>query len=135
MRAWPAVLMGSLLLGQEAMPVKHPLPPFPTASLKLRKFCRTPQEMVQAMVAQEQAQRSQPGATVEVVGHDDEAALKLLSLKVAQKVRLEFRNSDKLQARELCEVMHQDPSHPSPILSLPMLAGAKAKTMDDQWLR
>ena len=87
--------------------------------------------MVQAMVAQDQVQRIEPETTVEVIGSDDEAALKLLSLQVAQKNRLEFRYTDRLQHRELYEFMHQDPSHPSPMLVVPMLAGAQTKTTED----
>jgi hypothetical protein len=91
--------------------------------------------MLRAMVAKHQAQSNQPGATVEVIGYDDDAALRLMALKVAEKTRLEFRNTDKLQARELYEFMHQDPSHPSPVLFVPMLAGGKATRAEDKWLR
>ena len=87
------------------------------------------------MVAQDQAQRKQPGATVEVIGYDDEATLKLLALKVADKTRLEFRNTDTLHARELCAFMHQDPSHPSPVLIIPTLAGGPVTRADDKWLK
>jgi hypothetical protein len=91
--------------------------------------------MVQAMVAQDQAQRKQPGATVEVIGYDDEAVLNLLSLNVAQKVRLEFRNTDKLQHRELYEFMRRDPNHPGPVPILPVLAGGPVASTDDKWLK
>ncbi len=134
MRAWPAVLMGSLLLGQDATPMQQPSPAPSAVRLRLGKSYRTPLEMVQAMLAQEAAQ-GQPGATVEVLGYDDETVLNLLSLNVAQKVRLEFRNTDKLQHRELYEFMRQDPSHPSPVLVLPALAGGSVAGADDKWLK
>jgi len=104
-------------------------------SLKLRKSPLTPQEILWAMVAQGQAQKNQPGATVEVIGYDDEAMLRLLALTVAGKVRLEFRNTDKLQHQELYEFMQQDPSHPSPVLILPTLAGGPVARAEDKWLR
>jgi hypothetical protein len=135
MRAWPAVLMGSLLLGQDAMPVVHPSPAPSAVRLKLRKSYRTPLEMIQAMVAQEAVQRRQPGTTVEVIGYDDEAILNLLSQNVAQKVRLEFRNTDKMQHQELYEFMRQDPSHPGPVLILPALAGGPVARAADKWLK
>lgn len=91
--------------------------------------------MIRAMVAQDQTQRREPGATVEVFGYDDEATLKLLALKVTDKTRLESRNTDKLQARELCDFMHQDPSRPSPLLFVPMLAGGKVTRAEDKWLK
>ncbi|WLT33206.1 hypothetical protein [Geothrix sp. PMB-07] len=56
---------------------------------------------------------------MEVIGYDDEAILKLLSLAVAKKVRLEFKATDKRQHRELYAFMQQDPSRPSPVLSIP----------------
>ena len=87
------------------------------------------------MVAKHLGQSNQPGATVEVIGYDDDAALKLLAWHVADKTRLEFRNTDKLQHRELYEFMHQDPSHPSPVLFVPMLAGGKAARVEDKWLK
>jgi hypothetical protein len=91
--------------------------------------------MVQAMVAQDQAQRKQPGVTVEVIGYDDEAILRLLAFTVARQVRLEFRATDTLQAKELSTLMRQDPSHPSPVLILPVLAGGPAAGPDDKWLK
>lgn len=135
MRAWPAVLMGSLLLGQSPAPMEHPSSAPSAVRLRLRNSYQTPLEMVQALMAQEAAQRGQPGATVEVIGYDDETVLNQLSLDVAQKVRLEFRNTDKLQHRELYEFMHQDPSHPSPVLIFPALAGGPAARADDRWLK
>jgi hypothetical protein len=103
--------------------------------MKLRKSYQTPLEMIQAMVAQEAAQRRQPGATVEVIGYDDDAILNLLSLYVAQEVRLGFRNTDKLQQRELYDFMRQDPSHPSPVMILPALAGGPVARAEDKWLK
>jgi len=87
------------------------------------------------MVAQDQAHRNLPGATVEVIGYDDEAVLKLLSLKGAEKARLEFRSTDRLQHQELYEFMHRDPSHPSPVLILPTLAGGPVVRAEDKWLK
>jgi len=87
------------------------------------------------MVAKHLGQSNQPGATVEVIGYDDDAALKLLALHVADKTRLEFRNTDKLQHRELYEFMQQDPSRPTPALSLPRLPGGESSRADDKWLR
>ena len=87
------------------------------------------------MVVEDQARKHQPGATVEVIGSDDDAALRLIALKVAEKTRLEFRHIDNLQHRELYEFMHQDPSHPSPVLFVPMLAGGKETRAEDRWLR
>ena len=115
--------------------MKHPSSAPSAVRLRLRKSYQTPLEMVQAMVAEEAAQRRQPGATVEVLGYDDEAILNLLSMDVAQKVRLEFRNTDKRQHRELYEFMRQDPSHPGPVLILPVLAGGPRARTDGQWLK
>jgi hypothetical protein len=115
--------------------MQQPSPAPSAVRLRLGKSYQTPLEMVQAMLAQEAAQGRPPGATVEVIGYDDETVLNLLSLDVAQKVRLEFRNTDKLQHRELYEFMRQDPSHPSPVLIFPALAGGPAARADDRWLR
>jgi hypothetical protein len=82
-----------------------------------------PLEMMRAMAALDQARRRQPGATVEVIGHDDSAALKLLSLGMAANIRHEYRVTDKAQHRELRAFMQQDPSKPSPILFVPRLPG------------
>jgi hypothetical protein len=91
--------------------------------------------MIRVLMAQEQAQRTQPGATVEVVGYDDDTTLKLLALRVSDKTRLEFRNIDKLQHRELYEFMHQDPNRPSPVLIMPVSAGRPGDRAGDKWLR
>jgi len=135
MRTWSAVLMSSLLVGQDARPLSYPPAEVPAPSLRLLKTSLSPQDMIRAMVAQDQAHQREPGATVEVIGYDDEAALKLLSVNVAETVRLTFRNTDKLHHQELYAFMHQDPSYLSPVFLMPMLAGAKAKTIDDKWLR
>ncbi len=87
------------------------------------------------MVAHDQAQRKQPGATVEVIGYDDEAALRLLAMTIRDQVRLEFRAMDEQGQKELYAFMHQDPSRPSPVLFVPMLAGGKVTKADDKWLR
>ena len=122
-------------MGQGVVPVKHSSPAPLEPRLNLRKSSLTPQEMIRAMVAKDQTQRREPGATVEVIGYDDEAALRLLALHVANKSRLEFRSTDKLQHRELYDFMHQDPSRPSPVLFVPMLAGGKVTRADDKWLK
>ncbi len=115
--------------------MQQPSPAPSAVRLRLGKSYQTPLEMVQAMLAQDQAQRREPGATVEVIGYDDEAALSLLSLNVAETVRLTFRNTDKLQHRELYEFMHQDPSHPNPVLISPVLAGGPLARAEDKCLR
>lgn len=135
MQVWSAVLMSSLLAGQNARPVFNQSPEPPAPRLKLRRSSLTPQQMIRAMVAQDQARRKRPGATVEVIGYDDEAALKRLSMKVKEKVRLEFRNTDTLHARELYAFMHQDPSHPNPVLISPVLAGGPVARAEDKWLK
>jgi hypothetical protein len=91
--------------------------------------------MIRVMVAQDQAQRNQPGATVEVIGYDDEATLKRLALDVVDKTRLEFKKTDKLQHRELYEFMRQDPSHPSPVMIMPVLAGGPPTSQENKWLK
>ncbi len=134
MRAWPAVLISTLLAGQEAGPVGNPSPPAPR--LKVQKPSLTPQAMLRAMLAREQAQRNQPGATVAVIGYDDEAALRLLAFTAARKVGLEYKPfTDSLHAKELGAFMQQDPSHPSPVLILPVLAGGPSARAEDKWLR
>jgi len=42
---------------------------------------------------------------------------------------------DKHSQRELYAFMHQDPSHPAPVLFVPKLAGGKVSTTDDKWLK
>lgn len=131
MHAWVILFGASLLCGQEEKPVPKPQ----TQTIRLGTPLQTPQEVLRAMVAQDQARRGQPGATVEVIGYDDEIALKLLGPKVADKARLEFRNIDKLQHQELYTFIHQDPSHPSPVLIIPALAGGPKARAEDKWLK
>ena len=87
------------------------------------------------MVTQDQAQRKEPGATVEVIGYDDESVLKMLAFTVVKRVRLEFKPTDTLQHQELRALMQQDPSHPSPVLILPRLAGGPVARAEDRWLK
>ncbi|HEY3270554.1 MAG TPA: hypothetical protein VGJ89_05005 [Geothrix sp.] len=87
MRAWLALLATSLLVGQAEKPAPKTSHALPGPSLKLRVVPLSPQAMLRAMLAQEQASRTQAGATVEVIGYEDEAALKLLALDVAEHTR------------------------------------------------
>ena len=87
------------------------------------------------MVAQDQARRKQPGATVEVIGYDDEAALKLLSIRAAERARLEFHTMDKRGHQELYAFMHQDPCHPGPVLFVPRLPNGPSSTTEARWLK
>lgn len=120
MRTWPVLLSVVCLAGQDIGPQSNPVVgPTPAPRFKLLGKPLTPAAMLQAMLAQDQAQKAQPGATVEVIGTDEETALKLLSLKVVRQVRLEFRIMDKRQQQELYAFMHQDPSHPAPVLFIP----------------
>jgi hypothetical protein len=94
----------------------------------------TPQQMLRAMVALERAPAKQPGATVEVIGYDDEAALNLMALRLADQVRLGYRPLESHGHQELYAFMHQDPKHPGPVLLVPVLAGAKVRRAEDKWL-
>jgi hypothetical protein len=96
----------------------HPGPQ-PVLKLKLPRQAHTPQETMRMLVDQELARRNEPGATVEVIGTNEETALKLLSVKVRDQARLAFRVTDKLQHRELYAFMQQDPSHPKPVMFIP----------------
>jgi hypothetical protein len=87
------------------------------------------------MLAQDQAQRNPAGATVEVIGYDDEAVLKLLSLRAIKQVGLEFTVMDTLAQRGLYAFMHQDPSHPSPGPIIPALAGGPVTRAEDKYLQ
>jgi hypothetical protein len=91
--------------------------------------------MLRAMVAQERASRAQAGATVEVLGYEDEAVLKLLSIDAAQHTRLNFHVMDKQSQRELYVLMHQDPSHPAPVLLMPKVAGVPSIRANAEWLK
>ena len=75
MRVWCALVAASPLWGQEEQPApKRPQGPT-SQNHKLRAALPTPQAVLRALVAQNQARRIQPGATVEVIGYDEEAAL------------------------------------------------------------
>jgi hypothetical protein len=59
----------------------------------------------------------------------------MLAFTVAKKVRLEFKATDTLQHQELRALMQQDPSHPSPVLILPVQAEGPSARPEDNWLR
>lgn len=103
--------------------------------LKLRATPLSPQAMLRAMLIQERANRNQAGATVEVIGYEDEAILKLLSIEVAEHTRLNFHIMDKQSQRELYAFMHQDPSHQAPVLLIPKVAGAPSTRANAEWLK
>ena len=65
--------------------------------------------------------------------YDDEVVLKMLALTVAKKVHLEFKRTDTFQHQELRALMQQDPSRPSPVLIIPLLAGGPLPGADDKW--
>ncbi|MCE1204739.1 MAG: hypothetical protein LWW79_09055 [Holophagaceae bacterium] len=87
------------------------------------------------MVTQERTSRAQAGATVEVIGYEDEAVLKLLAIQVAEHTRLNFRTMDKQSQRELYALLHQDPSHPAPVLFIPKAIGGPTTKADAEWLK
>jgi hypothetical protein len=135
MRAWLTLFVTSLLIGQDAK--SGPKPPLvdPAPSLKLRATPLSPHAMLRAMLAQEQACRAQAGATVEVIGYEDATVLKLLSLNAAEHTRLNFHIMEKQSQRELYALMHQDPSHPTPVLFIPKVAGGPAAKPNAEWLK
>ena len=135
MRSLSGILLSSLLAGQGATPVAIPSPGPVSLRLGPQKSQLTPQEMIRAMVKQEQTPKNQPGATVEVIGYDEEVAIKLLTWKAAEKVRLEFRPIDSRGNQELYTFMHQDQKSSSPVLIIPALAGGPASRADDKWLK
>lgn len=135
MRACSALFVAILLVGQEDKPTPIPAETGPAQKLKFRAISLSPQALLRAMVAQERASRAQAGATVEVIGYEDEAVLRLLSIDVAEHTRLNFHIMDKHGQRELYAFMHQDPSHPAPVLFVPRLTGGKVSTPDDKWLK
>lgn len=135
MRIWLAFLMASLLMGQTVKPAPKSFPAPPGPRLKLPTTQLTPQDTLRAMVAQDQARKAEPGATVEVIGYEEEATLKLIAWHQAEQARLEFRPIDKRGHQELYAFIHQDPSHPSPVLILPALAGGKVARAEDKWLK
>jgi hypothetical protein len=101
--------------------------PFPSPgdqALALQAAFPSPLDQVKAMVARDPELANLPGATVEVIGHDDASALKLLSMRIRDQVRLEFHPMDTLGEHELYQFMHQDPGHPGPVLFLPPVPGA-----------
>jgi hypothetical protein len=124
-----------LLIGQEDKPAPKLALGVPAPKPKLLGAPLSPQAMLRGMLAQERASRAQAGATVEVIGYEDEAVLKLLAIEAAENTRLNFHIMDKHSQRELYAFMHQDPSHPAPVLFVPKLAGGKVSTTDDKWLK
>lgn len=135
MRVRSVLLATSLLMGQEEGTVPRPSFVVPGPPLKLRAAPLSPQNLLRAMLAQERASRNQAGATVEVIGYEEGTALKLLSFEAAENARLNFHIMDKRSQLELYAFMHQDPGHPTPVLSVPRLAGGKSSTAEDKWLR
>lgn len=107
----------------------------PVQKLKLRAIALSPQAMLRAMLAQERANRAQAGATVEVIGYEDEAVLKLLSIDAAEHTRLNFHVMETQGERELYAIMHQDPSLPTPVLFIPTLAGGPSTRTNAEWLK
>jgi hypothetical protein len=122
-------------MGQEDAPApKLPLVG-PAPNLKLRATSLSPQAMLRAMLAQERASRTQAGATVEVIGYEEEPALKLLSFDAAEHTRLNFHIMDTQAQRELYGFMHQDPSHPAPVMFIPKVAGGLPAKTNAEWLK
>ena len=135
MRACLAVFVGALLLGQEdylmpKLPLVGPAPNF-----KLRAASLSPQAMLRAKLAQERASRVQAGATVEVIGYEEEPALKLFALEATEHTRTNFHIMDKHGQRELYAFMHQDPSHPVPVMFIPKVAGGPSAEANADWLK
>jgi hypothetical protein len=122
-------------MGQEDKPAPKLSMGVPVPKLKLRAAPLSPQAMLQAMLAQERASRDQAGATVEVIGYEDGAVLKLLSLEAAEHTRLNFHIMDKLGQRELYAFMSQDPSRPKPVLFVSRLPSGRSATAEDKWLK
>lgn len=139
MPPWITLLSAFCLAGPPAprprKPSSSPLPTPGEQSLALRAAFPSLLVQVQTRVAQDQDLKDVPGATVEVIGHDDAAALKLLSLRIRDQVRLEFHPMDTQGQRELYAFMHQDPSHPASVLLIPPLAGAPVASPGDAWKR
>jgi hypothetical protein len=126
-------MMASELIAQVAKPAQTSMPD-PQRPHGVPVVPLGPREMLRAMVARDRMRQGMPGATVEIIGYDSEVALRLLSLRLAEQVRMEFRSTDKRQHQELYEFMHQDPGSPSPVMFVPMLAGGKAARADEKWL-
>lgn len=83
-----------------------------------------PKEMLLAMVAVDRVERGVPGAVVEVIGRDEEAALRLIAVKAVDHVLREYRPIDGRGHQALYAFMNQDPRRPAQGVSVPMLAGA-----------
>ncbi len=133
MRPWFVLLLAASLAGQSPRPLPIPMPleqsrALQAAFLPLR-------EQLREMLPQDSAQRTTPGAMVEVIGTDETAALKLLSFRVLEQVWREFHPMDTQGQRELYAFMHQDPSHPASVLPIPLLAGAPVASPGDAWKR
>ena len=122
MRLVFACFMAMVVQGQGIEPVAPACAGPTSSSIRIHPQL-SPREMIRAMVALEQTQRNIASATVEVIGYDDQAVLKLISLSVAQKARLEFHPMNKLQQVELYHFMHQNVSNPTPFLFVPKLPG------------
>ena len=135
MRAWPFLLLAPLLLGQGEPPKEQSKAQPLSLAFKFEFGPMTPQATFKALLAQERAARKQAGATVEVIGYEDTTVLKLLSLQTAERVRLGFDRLDSRGNHELRAFMEQDPSHPSPVLVVPMLAGAPTTNPDAKWIK
>ena len=128
-----ALLMTSLLAGQGGQPAPRPEPL--AQPLKLPRMLASPREILEAMLVRDRAWRRQPGATVEVIGHDEAATLRGMSRRVSGQVRQEFSIMDLLGNQALYALMHQDPAHPTPVLLMPPLAGGPSSSPDAKGLR
>lgn len=139
MRLWLLLLLAVDLAGQplKAVPASRPSPiPTPREqSRALHAAFLSFREQLKTMLPQDPARRTTPGATVEVIGTDETTALRLLSLRVLEQVRHEFHPMDTQGQHELYVFMHQDPSHPAPVLFIPPLAGAPIASPGDAWRR
>ena len=139
MRPWLVLLLAVDLAGQPPKAVSAPRPsPIPTPleqSRALQAAFLPLREQLREMLPQDSAQRTTPGATVEVIGTDETTALKLLSFRVLEQVRHEFHPMDTRGERELYAFIHQDPSHPASVLIFPPLAGAPVASPGDAWRR
>ena len=133
MRPWFVLLLAASLAGQSPRPLPIPMPLEQSRALQA-EFLPL-REQLREMLPQDSAQRTTPGATVEVIGTDETAALKLLSFRVLEQVRREFHPMDTHGQRELYAFMHQDPSHPAPTFFIPPMAGAPITASSDAWRR
>jgi len=117
-----------------SIPGEGPTPPAPAGVVRLATP-QSPQVMLRAMVRQAQRHAKEAGATVEVIGIDEEQRLKLLALDTATRARLAFQPTDSLGHQALRAFMAQDPSRPSPVLVMPTAAGGKRPRPEDRWLK